>query len=183
MSNIILLLYRCSSTRSWCCLCLRSLNKYLVSACRFLFLAPTFLVPLYHNIFCPSMPSCHPHSVTSILSALVSLRIFPCCLTLHLLSRCITVSLTSPHNLHLSLWTCSPLLCFHALVSTICSCIPFMAATFCGLQYCANVSWQSLEARTLILDPWSSILEAFEYRGSSRVLRVSRQETKNFSRD
>ena len=58
------------------------------------------------------------------------------------------------------------------------------------VQYRANVSWQSLEARTSRLDPRSSILEAFEYRGSSRVhrvssraLRVSRQETKNFSRD
>ena len=58
------------------------------------------------------------------------------------------------------------------------------------LQYRANVSLQSLEARTSRLDPRSSILEAFEYRGSSRVhrvssraLRVSRQETKNFSRD
>ena len=60
---------------------------------------------------------------------------------------------------------------------------------FCFIiQYRANVSWQSLEARTSRLDHRSSILEAFEYRGSSRVHRVSsralhsdsRQESKNY---
>ena len=46
------------------------------------------------------------------------------------------------------------------------------------LQYRANVSWQSLETRTSRLDPRSSKLESFEYRGSSRVHRVSRQGNK-----
>ena len=46
------------------------------------------------------------------------------------------------------------------------------------VQYHANVSWQSLEARTSRLDPRSSKLESFEYRGSSRVHRVSRQGNK-----
>ena len=42
------------------------------------------------------------------------------------------------------------------------------------LQYCSNVSWQSLEAWYSKLDSQSSILENFEDRGSSRVSRRSR---------
>ena len=71
----------------------------------------------------------------SALMCLVKYSLFA--IFLHPASKCSTVSFCSLHSLHLPS-SVSPLVTFHALVSTICSSIDIIEAVFGGVMFCSN---------------------------------------------